>query len=382
MDIKKETFKLHEKHKGKIEIVSKVKLRDKEDLALAYTPGVAEISKAIAENKAKINLYTARQNSIAIITDGTAVLGLGDVGVEASLPVMEGKSILFKELGEVDAYPILIDTKDTEEIIKTAKLISKGFGGINLEDISAPRCFEIEERLNRELDIPVFHDDQHGTAIVVLAGLINAIKITKKSKDAKIIINGAGAAGIAIGKLILKYGFRNITMIDSKGIINSSRKDLNKYKQEFASLTDSTGELKDAIKGADIFIGVSKADLLKEDMIKSMAKNPIVFALANPNPEIMPIAAKNAGARVVATGRSDFSNQINNALVFPGLFRGVLDNGIKDITDDLKIKIAETLAKIVGESLNENYIIPDVFDRKVVREIGNTIKKYGKKIGS
>jgi malate dehydrogenase (oxaloacetate-decarboxylating) len=382
MDIKKETFKLHEKHKGKIEIVSKVKLRDKEDLALAYTPGVAEISKAIAENKAKINLYTARQNSIAIITDGTAVLGLGDVGVEASLPVMEGKSILFKELGEVDAYPILIDTKDTEEIIKTAKLISKGFGGINLEDISAPRCFEIEERLNRELDIPVFHDDQHGTAIVVLAGLINAIKITKKSKDAKIIINGAGAAGIAIGKLILKYGFRNITMIDSKGIINSSRKDLNKYKQEFASLTDSTGELKDAIKGADIFIGVSKADLLKEDMIKSMAKNPIVFALANPNPEIMPIPAKNAGARVVATGRSDFSNQINNALVFPGLFRGVLDNGIKDITDDLKIKIAETLAKIVGESLNENYIIPDVFDRKVVREIGNTIKKYGKKIGS
>lgn len=379
MDIKKETFKLHEKYRGKIEVISKVKLRDKEDLSLAYTPGVGEISKSIAENPEKINLYTSRGNSVAIVTDGTAVLGLGDIGVEASLPVMEGKSILFKELGEVDAYPVLINSKDTEEIIKTVKLISKGFGGINLEDISAPRCFEIEERLNKELDIPVFHDDQHGTAIVVLAGLINAIKIVKKTKDAKIVINGAGAAGIAIGKILVNYGFKNITMLDSKGVINSSRTDLNKYKQEFASLTNATGTLKEAIVGADVFIGVSRADLLKEDMIKSMAINPVVFALANPVPEIMPIAARNAGARVIATGRSDFSNQMNNALVFPGVFRGALDNGIKNITPDLKVKIAETLAKIVGEALNENYIIPDIFDRKVVREIGNTIKKFSKK---
>jgi len=382
MDIKKETFKLHEKHKGKIEIISKVKLRDKEDLSLAYTPGVGEISKAIAENPSKINLYTSKGNSVAIVTDGTAVLGLGNIGVEASLPVMEGKSILFKELGEVDAYPILINSKDTEEIIKTVKLISKGFGGINLEDISAPRCFEIEERLNKELDIPVFHDDQHGTSIVVLAGLINAIKIVKKTKEVKIIINGAGAAGIAIGKILVNYGFKNITMIDSKGVINSSRTDLNKYKQEFASLTNRTGSLKEAIVGADVFIGVSRANLLSEEMIKSMAINPVVFALANPVPEIMPIAARNAGARVIATGRSDFSNQMNNALVFPGVFRGALDNGIKDITPELKVKIAETLAKIVGESLNENYIIPDIFDRKVVREIGNTIKKFGKKVAN
>jgi len=382
MDIKKETFKLHEKHKGKIEITSKVKLRDKEDLSLAYTPGVGEISKAIAENPSKINLYTSKGNSVAIVTDGTAVLGLGNIGVEASLPVMEGKSILFKELGEVDAYPLLINSKDTEEIIKTVKLISKGFGGINLEDISAPRCFEIEERLNKELDIPVFHDDQHGTSIVVLAGLINAIKIVKKTKEAKIIINGAGAAGIAIGKILVNYGFKNITMIDSKGVINSSRTDLNKYKQEFASLTNRTGSLKEAIVGADVFIGVSRANLLSEEMIKSMAINPVVFALANPVPEIMPIAARNAGARVIATGRSDFSNQMNNALVFPGVFRGALDNGIKDITPELKVKIAETLAKIVGESLNENYIIPDIFDRKVVREIGNTIKKFGKKVAN
>ncbi|MEK7072576.1 MAG: NADP-dependent malic enzyme, partial [Patescibacteria group bacterium] len=340
---------LHEKNKGKIEIKSKVDLNTKEDLSLAYTPGVADISRLIAQDKTLIKKYTNAGNSVAIVTDGSAVLGLGNIGPEAALAVMEGKAILFKEFGGVDAYPICLSSQETEDIIKAVKLISPGFAGINLEDISAPRCFEIEKRLIEELDIPVFHDDQHGTAIVVLAGLINSLKIVdKKIADIYVVINGAGAAGISIANLLISYGLKKFTILDTKGMISKSRPSLNESKSEIAKQTlDIAGDLSKAIRGADVFIGVSKGNILSEEMVKSMNTDAIIFAMANPEPEIMPELAKNYGARIVATGRSDFKNQINNVLAFPGIFRGLLDSGIKKITTEMKIKAAEAIASCV-----------------------------------
>lgn len=386
MDIKKLSLKLHLKNHGKIEIKSKIRLKNKTDLSLAYTPGVAKVCEIIAANKKEVFNYTIKRNTVAVITDGSAVLGLGNIGPEAALPVMEGKSLLFKEFANIDAWPICLNTQDTEEIIKTIKLISPGFGGINLEDISAPRCFEIEERLKKELDIPVFHDDQHGAAIVVLAGLINSLKITKKKLvEVKILINGAGAAGIAIYRLLILAGAKKIFLLDSKGVIHGGRDDLSGVKKEISMRTNKKclidanhkecikGELKDAIKNMDVFIGVSKAGLLTEEMVKSMNKNPIIFALANPTPEIMPDKAKKAGAAVVATGRSDFPNQLNNAIVFPGIFRGALDNRVKIITDKMKIDAAYALANLVKKP-NPRKIIPDVFDKKAVIAVSKVIK--------
>ncbi len=367
---------LHEKNKGKIEIKSKVDLNTKEDLSLAYTPGVADISRLIAQDKTLIKKYTNAGNSVAIVTDGSAVLGLGNIGPEAALAVMEGKAILFKEFGGVDAYPICLSSQETEDIIKAVKLISPGFAGINLEDISAPRCFEIEKRLIEELDIPVFHDDQHGTAIVVLAGLINSLKIVdKKIADIYVVINGAGAAGISIANLLISYGLKKFTILDTKGMISKSRPSLNESKSEIAKQTlDIAGDLSKAIRGADVFIGVSKGNILSEEMVKSMNTDAIIFAMANPEPEIMPELAKNYGARIVATGRSDFKNQINNVLAFPGIFRGLLDSGIKKITTEMKIKAAEAIASCV-ENPTEDEIIPSVFNKQVAQKVADSIKK-------
>lgn len=367
---------LHEKHRGKIEIKSKVDLNTKEDLSLAYTPGVADISRLIAQDKTLIKKYTNAGNSVAIVTDGSAVLGLGNIGPEAALAVMEGKAILFKEFGGVDAYPICLSSQDTEDIIKAVKLIAPGFSGINLEDISAPRCFAIEKRLIEELDIPVFHDDQHGTAIVVLAGLINALKIVnKKIGDIYVLINGAGAAGISIAKLLMSYGLKKFTVLDTKGIISKSRTDLNESKKEIAEYSlNISGDLDKAIKGADVFIGVSGGNILSAEMIKNMNADAIVFAMANPEPEIMPELAKSAGARIVATGRSDFKNQINNVLVFPGIFRGLLDSGLKKITTEMKIKVAEAIANCV-ENPTEVEIIPSVLNKQVAKRVAEAIKQ-------
>ncbi len=372
----RKSLKEHESLKGKLEICPKVKIKNKDDLSWAYSPGVAEPCKKIhAGESAK--KYTAMKNAVAVISDGSAVLGLGNIGPESSLPVMEGKAILFKEFAGLDAIPIVLNTQDTEEIIQTIKNISPSFGGINLEDISAPRCFEIEARLKKELDIPVFHDDQHGTAVVTLAGLINALKIVGKNKEnVKVVVNGAGAAGIAIVKLLYAYGFENITLIDSRGIISKCREDLNLAQKEVLQccvIANICGELRDVIVGADIFIGVSVANVLFGEDIKKMARDPIIFALANPEPEINPELAKESGARIVATGRSDYPNQINNLLAFPGIFKGALQNNAKQITEDILLKAADKIAGLVDE-LDEENIVPDPFDRHVVDAVASVVK--------
>lgn len=378
MNYNTESIKLHKKLNGKLEVFSRKKIKTKKDLSLLYTPGVGAVSLEIYKDINKAKEMTSSKKTIAVITDGTSVLGLGDVGVQASLPVMEGKAVLFKEFGKIDAFPITIDTKDTEEFIKTVKLISKGFGGVNLEDIAAPRCFEIEKRLKKELDVPVFHDDQHGTAIVVLSALINSLKVVKKEKNIKIVVNGSGAAGLAITKLLSEYGFKDILVCDSKGIISNKRKDLNEYKKENLKITNKkniSGDLKTALKDADVFIGVSRGNLLKSEDLLKMKQNAIVFALANPVPEIFPKNAKKGKAKIVATGRSDFKNQINNVLVFPGFFKALLKYGIKDISSDLKIEVSKAIAKVV-KNPNENKIVPSLFDKKVVEGIDLAVKKY------
>lgn len=375
MDYNKKSLELHEKLKGKLEIKSKIPIKTNEDLSLAYTPGVAEVSKKIAENKSNIYKYTIKGNTVAVISDGSAVLGLGNIGAEASLPVMEGKAILFKEFADIDAFPICILEQNTQKTIETIKNIAPVFGGINLEDFKAPECFEIETAL-QNLGIPVMHDDQHGTAIVVLAALINSLKLRKsKKEEVKIVINGSGAAGIAVTKILLKYGFKHIIVVDSLGVIYEGRPDLNKYKQEIAVITNNDlvkGGLEAALKNADIFIGVSKPNMVSEGMIESMNKKPIVLAMANPIPEIMPDLAKKAGAFIVATGRSDFPNQVNNALAFPGVFRGALDIRAKKITDEMKIAAAEALASIVKPEINK--ILPSPLDESVVPAIAEAVK--------
>lgn len=380
MITRRQILAAHRKKRGKITIKTKMSINNREELSVAYTPGVAEVSKAIAKNKNLAYQYTNKGNLVAIITNGTALLGLGDIGPEAAIPVMEGKAVLFKELADVDAFPLSLDSRDKEEIIRTIKILAPNFAAINLEDIAAPDCFEIEKRLIKELDIPVFHDDQHGTAIVVLAALINAGKVVKKDiKKLKVVVSGAGAAGLAISKLLYKYGIRDILVLDSKGIVSRDRNDLNIYKQEIlpANIRDIRGGLAEALLGADVFVGVSKGGLLKESMVKSMNGKAIILAMANPVPEIMPELAKRAGAMVVGTGRSDMVNQINNALVFPGLFRGLLDTKQKKVTDQMKIAVAQAIASSIKKP-NKNKIIPDILDKKIVGIIGVAIKKIKK----
>ncbi len=376
-DLYPQSVELHDKHHGKLEVKSKVPLQDRHDLSLAYTPGVAEVCRVIAADKARSFDLTLRHNTIAVVSDGSAILGLGNLGPEAALPVMEGKALLFKEFADVDAFPLCLATQDVEEIIETVKRIAPTFGGINLEDIAAPRCFEIERRLRAELSIPVMHDDQHGTAVVVLAGLINALKLKELSKEeARIAINGAGAAGTAIIKILLTYGFRDIVVCDSKGAIHKGRTDLNDEKVELAEITNSsgvTGSLAEVVIDRDIFIGVSKPGLLTQDMVRSMREKPVIFAMANPVPEIMPDEAKAAGAYIIATGRSDFPNQVNNVLAFPGIFRGALDNKISQFTEAMFIKAAESLAAHV-DNPEPDRIIPDPFDRGVVPKIAAAIQ--------
>lgn len=377
MDYNKLAIELHKKYKGKIT----TQIRDQEELdrdklSAYYTPGVGEISRIIAANPESLTDYTWTNNLVAIISDGSAILGLGNLGPKAAMPVMEGKALLLKHFANVDSVPIVLDVHEPDEIIKTVKAIAPSFGAINLEDIAAPKCFEIEERLKEELDIPVFHDDQHGTAIVVLAGLINAAKLTnRKLTDCKITVVGAGAAGTAIIKLLNLYGIKNILAVDSRGIINKNRTDLNTEKTILLDYINSSqsGSLQDALSGSDIFIGVSRAGLLTSELVKTMAKDPIIFALANPTPEIMPDEAKSAGAAIIATGRSDFANQINNSLAFPGIFRGALDNGVKKITDQHKLAAAEAIAELV-ENPSASEIIPSPFDKRVVKTVANVIK--------
>lgn len=382
MDYKKESLKRHLKFGGKIEIKSKFpELKTRDDLSVAYTPGVAAVSSFLAQNPKEANNYSIKGNTIAVVSDGSAVLGLGNIGPYGALPVMEGKALLFKEYGGVDAYPIVLNTQDTEEIIKIVKAISPTFGGINLEDISSPRCFEIEQRLVKELDIPVFHDDQHGTAIVVLAALINSLRLAKKDKESiKLVISGSGAAGMATAKLLLEYGIKNIILVDSKGIVSKNRKDLNPVKLEMLKHTNKQnidGTLEDAIRNADVFIGVSAAGIFKPEFVKLMSNKPIIFAMANPVPEIMPDLAKKAGAFIVGTGRSDFPNQINNVLVFPGLFRGVLDNKIRVITEEIKVAVAQILANYLKKTqLNTEKILPSILDKKVSKEIAKKLARF------
>ena len=380
MNIKEKALRLHKKNKGKFEIKSKIKIKNKKDLSLAYSPGVAEPCLRIMHDKSKSYEYTSKGNLIAIVTDGSAVLGLGDIGPQAAMPVMEGKAILFKQFADVNAIPICLDTKEVDEIVKTIKLLEPNFAGINLEDISAPRCFEIEEKLKKELNIPIFHDDQHGTAIAVLAGLINSLKIVKKDiNKIKIVVNGAGAAGIAITKLLLEYKAKEIIVCDSKGIISQDR-ELNPAKREISNITNiknEKGKLKDAIKNADVFIGVSIGNILDKEMLKSMNKNPIIFALANPIPEVTPEFAKKNGVKIIATGRSDYPNQINNVLVFPGIFRGLLDNKIKKVNSKIKIEVAKAIANSVKRPKKEK-IVPDVFDKKIVKNIQEAMKAFRK----
>ncbi len=375
-----ESINLHQERAGKIEITSKVDVTSEEDLSVVYTPGVSAVCRAIAEDETKVNTLTARGNMIAVITDGTAVLGLGDIGPKAAIPVMEGKSILFKKLANVDAFPISLDTKDTEEIISIIKALQPNFSGINLEDISAPRCFEIEKRLIEELDIPVFHDDQHGTAIVVLAALINALKVVDKAeKDAKIIINGAGSAGIAIAKLLLEVGYQNITLVSLEGVLNKSEEWLNDAQREIAEYTNLDniqGTLEDVIKDADVFIGVSGPKALSKEHVQSMNNDPIIFALANPTPEIYPEEAYEAGAAIVGTGRSDYPNQINNLLAFPGIFRGVLDAKTQHITTEMKIAAAKAIAATIHkDELNANYVIPNSLEKRVVDQVAASVQQ-------
>ncbi len=371
-----DSLDLHKQHHGKLEIKSKVSVADRKDLSLAYTPGVGQVCIEISKDKSLTREYTIKRNTVAVVSDGSAILGLGNLGPEAAIPVMEGKAILFKEFAGVDAFPICLNTQDTEEIIKAVKMIAPVFGGINLEDISAPRCFEIERRLKAELDIPVMHDDQHGTAVVVLAGLINALKIKRLSKgDVEIVINGAGAAGLAVTDLLLQYGFENIIVCDSNGAIHSGNA-LNEEKNKIAARTNKQakqGNLAEVLKGADVFIGVSKANLLSKEMIQTMKPNSIIFALANPIPEVMPDLAKEAGAYIVATGRSDFPNQVNNVLVFPGIFRGALDNQVTQITDAMLLSAAEALANYVTD-LSADKILPNVFDKGVASVVAAAIK--------
>lgn len=372
---------MHEKWNGKLETVSKTPVKTREDLAIAYTPGVAEPCKVIAQDKEAAYKYTMKANTVAVVSDGSAVLGLGNIGPYAAMPVMEGKAVLFKEFGNVNAVPICLDTQDTEEIIKAVTYLAPGFGGINLEDISAPRCFEIEERLKEILDIPVFHDDQHGTAIVVLAGVINALKVVgKKKEDCRVVVNGAGSAGVAITKLLLTYGFPNIIMCDKVGIVSKDTEDLNwmqKKMTEVTNLNNETGSLADALKGADIFIGVSAPNIVTPKMVASMNCDSILFAMANPIPEIMPDVAKAAGARVVGTGRSDFPNQVNNVVAFPGIFKGALEGRATQITEEMKLAAAEAIAGLVpADKLSDDNIMPEAFDPQVAEVVANAVKSH------
>lgn len=380
------SLKMHEENKGKIEVVSKVRVTCREDLSTAYTPGVAEPCRKIAENKSDVYKYTAKGNLVAVVSDGTAVLGLGDIGPEAAMPVMEGKSILFKEFGGVDAFPICLDTKDADEIAETVKRIAPCFGGINLEDISAPRCFEIERRLKEALDIPVFHDDQHGTAIVVAAGLLNALRLVgKKMEEISVVINGAGSAGISICKLLLSFNVGNAVLVDRQGAVAVEEAWLNSAQREMAERTNhkhERGQLSDVIKGKDVFIGVSAPGVMTAEMVADMAQDAIVFAMANPVPEIMPEEAKKGGARIIATGRSDYPNQINNVLVFPGIFRGALDARASDITEEMKLAAARAIAAIIDAAeLSEDYIIPHAFDKRVAKAVAKAVEDTAKELG-
>ena len=378
MDYNKLALEMHEGHRGKIAVTSKVRVENREDLSTAYTPGVAEPCRRIRDNKRDVYRYTAKGNLVAVVSDGTAVLGLGDIGPEAAMPVMEGKAILFKTFADVDAFPICLDTKDVDEIVRTVKVLAPTFGGINLEDISAPRCFEIEKRLREELDIPVFHDDQHGTAIVVSAGLLNALKLVgKRMQDVNIVINGAGSAGISICKLLLQFGAGNVVLVDKAGAVSLDEDWLNPAQREMAKITNRDnqhGPLSEVIKGKDVFIGVSAPNIVTADMVSTMAKDAIVFAMANPVPEIMPEDAAKGGARIIATGRSDYPNQINNVLVFPGIFRGALDAQATDITEEMKLTAAQAIASIVTEEeLREDYIIPGAFDKRVAPAVAKAV---------
>lgn len=381
MTINEKALKLHEEWNGKLEIVAKSPVKSREDLSLAYTPGVAEPCKVIAQDKEAAYKYTMKANTVAVVSDGSAVLGLGNIGPYAAMPVMEGKAVLFKEFGGVNAVPICLDTQDTEEIIKAVTYLAPGFGGINLEDISAPRCFEIEERLKELLDIPVFHDDQHGTAIVVLAGIINALKVVgKKKEDCRIVVNGAGSAGVAITRLLLTYGFPHITMCDKVGIVSKKTEGLNWMQQKMAELTNleqQTGTLADAMKGADIFVGVSAPGIVTPEMVASMNKDAILFAMANPVPEIMPDIAKAAGAKIVGTGRSDFPNQVNNVVAFPGIFKGALEGRASKITEEMKLAAANAIASLVpDEELNEDNIMPEAFNPKVAEVVAEAVRSH------
>ena len=377
-------LEMHKQWNGKLETVAKSKVKSREDLAIAYTPGVAEPCKVIAKDPEAAYTYTMKANTVAVVSDGSAVLGLGNIGAYAAMPVMEGKCVLFKEFGNVNAVPICLDTQDTEEIIATVKNIAPAFGGINLEDISAPRCFEIEERLKKLLNIPVFHDDQHGTAIVVLAGIINALKVTgKKKEDCRVVVNGAGSAGVAITKLLLNYGFPHITMCDKTGMLCKGMEGLNWMQEKMVEVTNlehKTGTLADALKGADIFVGVSAPGIVSQEMVASMNKDSILFAMANPVPEIMPDLAKAAGARVVGTGRSDFPNQVNNVLIFPGIFRGALEGRATAITEEMKLAAANAIAALVDDSeLSDENILPAAFDPRVADAVSKAVKEHIKK---
>ena len=381
MTINEKALKLHEEWNGKLDIVDKSPVKSREDLSLAYTPGVAEPCKVIAQDKEAAYKYTMKANTVAVVSDGSAVLGLGNIGPYAAMPVMEGKAVLFKEFGGVNAVPICLDTQDTEEIIKAVTYLAPGFGGINLEDISAPRCFEIEERLKEILDIPVFHDDQHGTAIVVLAGIINALKVVgKKKEDCRIVVNGAGSAGVAITRLLLTYGFPHITMCDKVGIVSKKTEGLNWMQQKMTELTNleqQTGTLADAMKGADIFVGVSAPGIVTPEMVASMNRDAILFAMANPVPEIMPDIAKAAGAKVVGTGRSDFPNQVNNVVAFPGIFKGALEGRAAKITEEMKLAAANAIASLVpDEELNEDNIMPEAFNPRVAEVVAEAVRSH------
>ena len=381
MTTNEKALMLHEQWKGKLETVARMPVKSREDLSLAYTPGVAEPCKVIAQDKEAAYTYTWKSNTVAVVSDGSAVLGLGNIGPHAAMPVMEGKAVLFKEFGGVNAVPICLDTQDTEEIIKAVTWLAPGFGGINLEDISAPRCFEIEERLKELLDIPVFHDDQHGTAIVVLAGIINALKVVGKQKEnCKVVVNGAGSAGVAITKLLLTYGFTNIIMCDKAGMISKQSEGLNWMQQKMAAVTNlsgAAGSLADALKGADIFVGVSAPNIVTPDMVSSMNADAILFAMANPVPEIMPDAARAAGARVVGTGRSDFPNQVNNVVAFPGIFKGALEGRAVQITEEMKLAAARAIAGLVpDDKLSEENILPEAFDPRVAEAVAEAVKSH------